>query len=319
MTDERKRIGLREVRALAPGEIVWDAAVVGFGARRQKGPAVTYFVKYRTAGGRQRWQAIARHGVLTPDEARDKARAILGNVVDGADPASEKMAARKAVTVSELCDLYLADAEAGRLLTRRRGAKKPSTLLTDRGRITRHIKPLLGRLAVVAVDRADVERFMHAVAEGKTAGRIKTGRYGLARVKGGKGTATRTVGLLGAIFTYAVRQGVCTDNPVHGIVRYADGRRERRISDDEYGALGAALRRGEAGGIWPAAIAMTRFLALTGWRSGEAQALRWSELDLVRRTARLADTKTGLSVRPLSHAACDVLKVSLPRIGGHLC
>src|SRR6266436_10062554 len=113
---DRKRIGLREVRALAPGEIVWDAgtgAVAGFGARRQKGPAVTYFVKYRTAGGRQRWQVIARHGVLTPDEARDKAKAILGTVVDGADPASEKMAARKAVTVSELCDLYLADAEAG--------------------------------------------------------------------------------------------------------------------------------------------------------------------------------------------------------------
>src|SRR5260370_15196539 len=81
MADERKRIGLREVRALAPGEIVWDAAVAGFGARRQKGPAVTYFAKYRTAGGRQRWQVIARHGVLTPDEARDKARAILGNVV----------------------------------------------------------------------------------------------------------------------------------------------------------------------------------------------------------------------------------------------
>jgi integrase len=308
MSDERKRIGLREVRALAPGEIVWDATVAGFGARRQKGPAITYFVKYRTAGGRQRWQVIARHGVLTPDEARDKAKAILGNVVDGADPASEKMAARKAVTVSELCDLYLADAEAGRLLTRRRGAKKPSTLLTDRGRITRHIKPLLGRLAAAAVDRADVERFMHAVAEGKTAGRIKTGRYGLARVKGGKGTATRTVGLLGAVFTYAVRQGVRTDNPVQGIVRYADGRRERRLSEDEYGALGAALRLSEAKDIWPAAIAMARFLALTGWRSGEAQALRWSELDLARHTARLTDTKTGLSVRPLSHAACDVLR-----------
>src|SRR5260370_39768713 len=161
MRAARRRIGWREVRALPPGEIVWDAAVAGFGARRQKGPAVTYFVKYRTAGGRQRWQVIARHGVLTPDEARDKARAILGNVVDGADPASEKMAARKAVTVSEPCDLYLADAEAGRLLTQRRGAQKPSTLLTDRGRITRHIKPLLGRLAVVAVDRADVER-VHA-------------------------------------------------------------------------------------------------------------------------------------------------------------
>jgi integrase len=313
MSDERKRIGLREVRALGPGEIVWDAAVAGFGARRQRGPAITYFVKYRTAGGRQRWQVIGRHGVLTPDEARDKARAILGNVVDGADPASEKMAARKAMTVSELCDLYLADAEAGRLLTRRRGAKKPSTLLTDRGRILRHIKPLLGRLTVAAVDRADVERFMHGVAEGKTAGRTKTGRYGLARVSGGKGTATRTVGLLGAIFTYAVRQGIRPNNPVHGVVRYADGRRERRLSDDEYAALGAALRQGEAEGIWLPAIAAARFLALTGWRSGEALALQWSETDLARRTATLPDTKTGRSVRPLSHAACDVLK-GLPRL-----
>jgi integrase len=164
-------------------------------------------------------------------------------------------------------------------------------------------------LAVVAGDRADIERFMHAVAEGKTAGRIKTGRYGLARVKGGKGTATRTVGLLGAIFTYGGRQGLRTDNPVHGVVRYADGRRERRLSDDEYAALGAALRQGEAEGkIWPAALAMARFLALGGWRSGEAQALRWSELDLARRTATLADSKTGRSVRPLSHAACDVLR-----------
>jgi integrase len=311
-------IGLRDIRALGTNQIIWDSekgAVAGFGARRRSGTAVVYVVKYRTAGGRQRWQVIGRHGVLTPDEARDKARAILGNVAEGADPAAEKMAARKAMTVGELCDLYFADAEAGRLLTRRRGAKKPSTLLTDRGRIARHIKPLLGRLAVAAVDRADVERFMHGVAEGKTAGRIKTGRYGLARVNGGKGTATRTVGLLGAIFTYAARQGLRKDNPVHGVVRYADGRRERRLSDDEYGALGAALRQGEAEGIWPAAIAMARFLALTGWRSGEAQALRWSELDLGRRTATLTDTKTGRSVRPLSHAAADVLR-SMPRLPG---
>jgi hypothetical protein len=29
---ERKRIGLRDVRALKPGETIWDAAVPGFGA-----------------------------------------------------------------------------------------------------------------------------------------------------------------------------------------------------------------------------------------------------------------------------------------------
>ncbi len=314
MASERKRIGLREVRALGPGEIVWDAAVAGFCARRQSGAAVTYYVKYRTANGRQRWQVIGRHGVLTPDEARDKAKAILGTVVDGADPAAEKRAARKAKTVSELCDLYLADAEAGRLLTRRKVAKKPSTLATDRGRIERHIKPQLGRMAVAAVDRADIERFMYAVAEGETAAKIKTKKRGLARVRGGKGTATRTVGLLGAIFTYAERHRMRPNNPVRGVMRFADGRRERRLSDDEYAALGGALRKGEAEAIWPAATAATRFLALTGWRSGEALALKWSDIDLGRRTARLSDTKTGLSVRPLSHAACDVLR-TVPRIG----
>jgi hypothetical protein len=48
----------------------------------------------------------------------------------------------------------------------------------------------------------------------------------------------------------------------------AEGRRERRLSDDEYAALGAAPRQGAPQGIWPAAIAMTQFLALTGWRIG---------------------------------------------------
>jgi integrase len=311
-------IGLREIRALQPDQMIWDSgkgAVAGFGARRRTGTAVTYILKYRTVDGRQRWHVIGRHGSpWTTEKARDKARELLGEIVKGADPSAEKQAARKAKTVFELCDLYLADARAGRLLTRRKVAKKPSTLATDCGRIERHIKPQLGRIAVAAVDRTDIERFMHAVAEGETAARIKTVKRGLARVRGGKGTASRTVGLLGAIFTYAVRHRMRADNPVHGVMRFADGRRERRLSDDEYTALGAALRQGEANGIWPAAIGAARFLALTGWRSGEALALRWSDIDLARRTARLADTKTGLSVRPLSHAACDVLR-SLPLIG----
>ncbi len=106
-------------------------------------------------------------------------------------------------------------------------------------------------MSVAAVDCADIERFMHAVAEGETAARIKTRKRGLARVRGGRGTASRTVGLLGAIFTYAVRHRMRADNPVHGVMRFADGRRERRLIDDEYAALGAALRQGEANGIWP--------------------------------------------------------------------
>jgi integrase len=43
--------------------------------------------------------------------------------------------------------------------------------------------------------------------------------------------------------------------------------------------------------------------------------LRWSEVDLDRRTATLVDTKTGKSMRPLSRAACDLLR-RLPRVSG---
>jgi len=313
---ERKRTGLREVRALQPGEIIWDAAVTGFAARRQKGDAVTYLVKYRTAEGRQRWHVIGRHGSpWTPESARAEARRILGEVVQGADPAARKRATRKATTVAELCDAYLVDAEAGRLLTRNKSPKKASTLAVDKGRIERHVKPLLGGLAVAAVTRDDVERLLHDIAEGKTAGKTKTAKNrGLARVTGGRTAATRAVGLLGGIFTYAVRRRMRVDNPAHGVERFADQERNRRLTDGEYAALGEALRKAEAAGMWPAAIAATRFLALTGWRSGEAMGLRWAELDLARRTARLADTKTGRSVRPLPHAACDVLS-GLPHIG----
>jgi Arm DNA-binding domain len=109
-----KRIGLREIRALAASETVWDAAVPGFGARRQNGNAVAYVLKYRTAEGRQRWHTIGRHGApWTPDTAREEAKRLLGSVAEGSDPAAIKQSKRKATTVAELCDLYLADAEPG--------------------------------------------------------------------------------------------------------------------------------------------------------------------------------------------------------------
>jgi integrase len=311
----RQRIGLRQVRALKPGETVWDASLAGFGARRQKSDAVSYVLYYRTGERRQRWYTIGRHGApWTPETAREEAKRLLGDVAHKADPAAEKRAARNAQTITELCDLYLADAEAGRLVTRMRAPKKASTLTTDRGRIERHIKPLLGRRAVASVTRGDVEAFMFDVAAGKTAGKTKTKPRGVAHVRGGKGAASRTVGLLGAIFSYAVRHRMRPDNPVHGVMRPADGRRTRRLTDDEYKALGKALRKAEEAGIWPPAIAAARFLALTGWRSGEALGLHSIELDLARRTARLGDTKTGESMRPLSHAACEVLR-SVTRSG----
>src|SRR5258705_493381 len=301
-----RKIGLREVRALQPNQTIWDSTVAGFGARRQRSEVVSYLLIYRTHEGRQRWHTIGRHGSpWTPETARAEAQRLLGLVVGGADPAATKKAVRQAATVSELCDLYLKDAEAGRLLPGRKSAKKASPLQIDGGRIERHIKPLIGAMKLTAIPKEDVDNFMHDVAAGKTAGNTKTARKrGLARVRGGRGAASRAVGLLGGIFTYAVAHRMRADNPVRGVIRFADGKRERRLSDDEYKMLGEALRLADDKRvIWPAAVAAARFLALTRWRSRAALGLRWAGVDLLGRTATPPDTKNGRAGGPLSREA----------------
>ncbi len=79
---------------------------------------------------------IASQVINTPEKARKAAQSILGDVASGKDPQNQKMEERAAVTVSDLCDVYLAEGCA---------TKKVSTLKTDKGRIERHTKPLLGR------------------------------------------------------------------------------------------------------------------------------------------------------------------------------
>ena len=49
-------------------------------------------------------------------------------------------------------------------------------------------------------------------------------------------------------------------------------------------------------------------LAVTGFRSGEAKNLRWEECDFERNIVTLGDTKTGVSVRPLSNIAIEIIK-----------
>ena len=56
------------------------------------------------------------------------------------------------------------------------------------------------------------------------------------------GTATRTVGLLGGILTYAVEAGIIETNRAHGIRKPKDNVRKRRLSEAEYRTLGRMLR-----------------------------------------------------------------------------
>jgi hypothetical protein len=49
---------------------IWDGELRGFGVRVAPSGTASYFLKYRTSAGRQRWQRIARVEEMAPEEAR---------------------------------------------------------------------------------------------------------------------------------------------------------------------------------------------------------------------------------------------------------
>lgn len=295
----------RSVDGAEPGErdlFLWDRELAGFGLKVSPAGRKVYVCQYRLGGGRRgavKRYTIGPHGSpWTADQARIEAKRILGLAAGGEDPAAAKQELRAALTVAELCDVYLAEGCA---------TKKASTLATDRGRIDRHIKPLLGSRKVTGVTRADVRRFLQDVATGKTAVDVITGKRGRAIVKGGKGAATRTVGLLGGIFGYAVERGIVAENVVRGVKRFPDRKHERFLSEKELADLGRALRTLEADGKNADALDIIKLLIFTGARKGEIERLRWEEVDFETGILRLADSKSGQKAILLNPPALEVL------------
>ena len=136
---------------------------------RIKGSRETFFIQYRNTEGRTRRLVLGQYGTLTPENARDLARKKLTAVAEGADPSADRHAVRAGMSVKEVCDWYLEQAQAGRLLGRNRRPIKASTLKMDRGRIETHIKPLLDARLVSGLSLHDNEGMQADIAAGKSA------------------------------------------------------------------------------------------------------------------------------------------------------
>lgn len=297
-----QRITKTIVDGLKPGEIIFDDRVTGFGVRCQRAAKV-YVVKARVKG-RQCWLTIGRHGApWTVDGARAKAKALLGEIASGGDPATVRDHEKAAGTFAEFAVRYLDEYAATK--------KKASSAGSDRSNLALNILPALGRRRLVDIDRRDVLKLHHDL-------------------RGKPGAANRCLSLLSKMFNLAESWGLRPENsnPVRHVGRYPERKMERYLSSAEMAALGAVLKRAEterigkrkdqvgAGGENPYLIAAIRLLSLTGARRSEILTAKWEYLDAERAVLRLPDSKSGAKAVPLGAPALEVLS-RLPRVEGN--
>lgn len=249
MTKLTKRM-VDQLAADGRDRIVFDDELSGFGVRLKPSGAKSYVLRYR-AGGAQRSYTLGSCAVLTPSEARRKARALLGEVAEGDDPSSRRQEDRRAPTMAELCADYM-DRHA-------RPNKRAASIRDDQSMIDQVILPALRRRKVRDVCRREIETLHHS---------LKAKPY----------RANRVLSLVAKMFSLAVAWGWRADNPARGIPKYQEDRRDRWLSEAELGRLLATLDD------WPDQdIAdAVRLLIFSGARRSEVLHATWEMFDLAR-------------------------------------
>jgi integrase len=289
---------------LAPPEsgyqITWDDKLPGFGVRVTAAGAKSFIAESRV-NGRKRRVTLGRHGKITANEARKRAKRELGKMSDGRDPVVEKRLKRAlSVTLAEVVTDYLENRRA------RGKPLKPRTVADIEYHMSTNF-PDWQKRPVVNITREMVKK-----------------RYA-RRAKSSPAQANQSMRVLRAILnhaaaTYRTPDGarIIADNPVD-VLREANmlravEPRKNQVPLDEIGRWWSAVQKMRAN---PALTTASRsaadlvaLLALTGLRIGEARSIRWDQVDLETGGLRLTDTKnrTDLLQLPLSTVAVEILK-----------
>lgn len=230
--------------------LVWDDDIKGFGIRVKASGIKSYIIQYRD--GRQSCRmTLGRHGVLTPEEARKAAKIELGKVAKGGNPARERKENRAAPNMRAFADDYMERHATPN--------KRPGPAREDRSMLDRIVLPKLGSRKVKDVTRRDIESLLLS---------LKDKPYQANRVRA----------LLSKMFSLAVGWRWRTDNPVLGIPKFQEHKRDRWLRNDELARLRDALDDSPN----QRAANVVRLLLLTGARRSEVMTATWDQFDLTR-------------------------------------
>jgi integrase len=278
--------------------LLFDAETRGFGLRVTAAGSKTFIAQYHTTTGNRR-VPLGTFGVLTVEQARQMARAVLGAAAKGEDPFADRKArdtaARRAKTEGEFTFSRLVDAWA----EARKADRRASYIREAVACLKRNLPEWQGRPAST-ISLADAITALDDVKETK-----------------GIVAANRTLAYARAAFGWCVNRQRLAFNPLKGIER--PGReiaRDRVLTLHE---LGAVWRGSEA--LSPTPRGFVRVLMLTLQRRDEVASMRWTELDSFKNptiwTLPAERAKNGKA--HIIHLSEPVLAIldALPRLGGN--
>jgi integrase len=278
------KLSKTSIEALTPKRsdyVVWDSVQPGFGVRVRPTGVKSYVVQYRNRRtGESRRKTLGQHGpLLTLHKARARARILLAEALKGLDPVAEAQAARAAPTLRAFSEEYLTEYAIPR--------KRPRSVADDKAMLDRLILPKLGSRRVADISPRDVQSLHNG---------LKKTPY----------QANRVIALLSKIFNLAIRSGIRHDNPVKGVERFQEERRDTWLTEQELARLFEAL----ANHSNQKAANAARLQILTGARIGEVLSARWEDFNFERGVWTKPTHHTKQKKRehvPLSSAAMSLL------------
>lgn len=289
---------------------IWDSKLTGFGVRVYPSETKTFVAQWRDKAGDLHKRKIGKFGVITVDEARTKAKAILSQATLGI--VEEKPLPSK--RFEDLMEVWL----SGPALRhrRRKSPRKPDSIANDRRNLELHVLPVLRgkKLREITVHDIDLVFLRASEKRPHPDGKKRKGR-GYRGSLGGSGAASRTIRTLKSVFAYAVDQKWITLNPASGYAVPADNKRATYLSNGQCAEVQAAIEAARGDGVRAIALDIITLWRITGCRRSEIEKLLWSEVDLAGGFLRLRDTKTGPKEKVLGPQAREIISRQSRRAG----
>lgn len=272
-----KRIASEQFR---DHEIV-DTELKGFGIRIRSTGATSYFFRYsRPSDGKIDRISLGPTTILSPEEARERARELRAFVIVGKDPKVE-------ISVKTKSEMTIMDLWTDYLKKHLEPKTKPKTINVVTSLWRKNVLELWKNRTVTSIKRSDCIDLLDAIESDSVANRLKD--------------------TLSKAFNLAEIWEIRPDgsNPFRLIKGRKEKHRERMLKPDEVRSVLISCEKLDR--VFHGTSTLVRLILLTGARHGELRNAKLADIDREKKELILHDSKTGAGKITLVNKAIELI------------